>query len=501
MSKFKMLRWLLGAGVLSLAAVVFGGGAGSIGEEPPKEPEPTLTAIPQPAEAPLDRPIVDYVPRGWQDIQDPVLVEFSGLSKSGSQLTGDVKLLNRGGTDLKGPVRIVIDDLCLEGISLKNASGKLENKAHYVDVLAKGKILKAHKLSAPRKLTFSAKVEPAAEKLEKFSPRYRVLVPADPADLNANAGMSSFTQEQLDSAMKAQNKLDDQLREAGYKDIHGSGTGVDEDGNLYIAVYARIPNPDNVPKTMDGLPVKVELKGPFFPLYEDVSPYQYDDIKTDSRFARPVPTGVGIGNEKGCNWVGTLGARVTYGGQRCLLSNYHVLIGDATTITAWRIMQPAGCQNVSAANSLGNLRAYFPITFSKSANNRYDAAIATTSTSLVKTLPPAGYSSLGGPRAPAKNLAVQKFGRTTRFTRGTISQTGVTINVGYGRGPAKFINLFEVKPQPGFSAFGLGGDSGSLVVTQGTNQPVGLLMAGDGGTVYCCPIADMLSASGMTIDR
>jgi len=213
-----------------------------------------------------------------------------------------------------------------------------------------------------------------------------------------------------------------------------------------------------------------------------------------------VPIGVGIGNEVDCGYVGTLGARTTRsGGQKYLMSNYHVLVPQRGP-SAIRIMQPAGCPNVSSSNSLGNLALYYNITFSTSASNRYDAAWATTSTSLVGTRPPAGYGTLGSTLAPSPGMAVQKFGRTTRFTKGTIRSVNATINVRYVQGTARFIGLVEVVPQAGYSTFSQGGDSGSLIVKQGTNQGTALLFAGGGTSTFGCPLPNLLSGASMTVD-
>lgn len=506
-------RGLLGAGLLALAAVVGGAGFGSAGDAPEDEgPAPAPTALVQPAEAPLDKPLVRFQPKGWSEIQDSVVVHFSAVTKSNKALTAEVTLSNRGDKALKGPVRIVIDDLKIEGLALKNGNGKLSNGAVYIDILAKGKSLAADKSTSPRKMNLTAAAEPAAAELEAFSPAYRVLVPATENQANAQAGLNSnkFTQQDLDNAMKSQNALSDQLMSGPNKnkDIFGTGTSIDENGNLYISVYSRIADPADVPKQKDGLPVKVELKGPFFPQYEgpQLEPIPAQEGKpqaglyTDNYFSRPVPLGVAIGNEGACGWVGTLGARTSKGSSIYLMSNYHVLVPNATTITAVRITQPAICTNV-ASYRVGTLALYYPITFNTSANNRYDAAWGSTTTSLVSTRVPAGYGTLGSVTAPTLGMYVQKYGRTTQFTQGYISSVNVTSNIGYSQGTARFIGLVMIKPTAGYSSFSAGGDSGSLIVKQGTNQPTALLFAGSGSYTLACPLPGLLDGAGMTVQR
>ena len=69
-------------------------------------------------------------------------------------------------------------------------------------------------------------------------------------------------------------------------------------------------------------------------------------------------------------------------------------------------------------------------------------------------------------------------------------------------GPAKYA-LFTgqvVFAGDPFVTFSDGGDSGSLIVTQGGSKPVALLFAGGGGITIGNPIDDVLTRFGVTID-
>jgi len=68
-------------------------------------------------------------------------------------------------------------------------------------------------------------------------------------------------------------------------------------------------------------------------------------------------------------------------------------------------------------------------------------------------------------------LEVQKFGRTTRYTKDKVIAIDTTVKVNYG-GP---IAVFEHQIVAG--PMSAGGDSGSLVLDM-DNRPVGLLFAG-----------------------
>ena len=61
---------------------------------------------------------------------------------------------------------------------------------------------------------------------------------------------------------------------------------------------------------------------------------------------------------------------------------------------------------------------------------------------------------------------------------------------------ARFVGQISISPGP----FSAPGDSGSLVVTQGGNQPVGLLFAGGDGLTIATPIDLVLQRFGVSIE-
>ncbi len=499
MLNFTMNRkgWMA-AGLVSAAAAVFTLGGFGTAEDAPKPDAETAIALAQPTqESPLNHPVASFTPKGWEEIQEPVLVQFSQLKTEGGLFSTEVTLLNRGEVTLKGPVRLVLDEIGLAEATLKNGNGKLSNDAPYVDLLAKGRSLAGTKTTKGRKLTLAAKPAPTAEQLARFEPQYRVLVPTDPGKKSPSQA-TEFTQAELDAAMKSQNALDAELQKTGYKDVFGTATSLDENGKLYLSVYSRISNPSGVPATKDGLPVKVELKGPFYPQYEDKLDARATSVNPDAFLTRPIPIGVSIRNESACGFVGTLSCRTTGRGSKWVMSNYHVMV-PTSNIRAVKIYQPACSTN--ATNQIGTLGLYYPITFTTSASNTYDASWATTTTALVGTRPPEGYSTLGSTKAPQLGALVQKYGRTTKYTQGKITSVNATFNINYSQGTARFVNQVVINPTAGYSVFSSPGDSGSLIVTQGTNQPVALLFAGGGTTTVANPIPGLLSGAGMTVDQ
>src|SRR6185503_4700331 len=140
----------------------------------------------------------------------------------------------------------------------------------------------------------------------------------------------------------------------------------------------------------------------------------------------------------------------------------------------------------------GTLAQYVNINFG--GNNTVDCALALMSTSRPTAVTQSGgYTASSTVVSPSVGLAVKKSGRTSGLTTGTIQAINVTINVGYSAGVATFNNQIMT---PG--SFIRSGDSGSLMVTQSGNNPVGLCFAGGSGGSFANPIGNVLQALGAT---
>jgi hypothetical protein len=289
------------------------------------------------------------------------------------------------------------------------------------------------------------------------------------------------------------------------------GTAVTvSNGRPAVAVLTARSGVAGLPRTLDGVDVVVRVTGPISALHHRPGHGGGPGggggggggVDPTSRFARPVPIGVSTGNEGECS-AGTIGARVRSGSAVYALSNNHVYALENQAPIGSRVLQPGrydtGC-SIDPANVLGNLSSFVPITFSTSANNRVDAAIAVSDTArLGNATPSNGY---GTPQSATVSAAVgqsvQKYGRTTSLTQGTITMVNATVNVGYGSGTARFVGQVIVESS---GAFIRSGDSGSLLVTSNRN-PVGLLFAGSqtGRLGVANRIQDVLSAFGVSVD-
>jgi hypothetical protein len=223
-----------------------------------------------------------------------------------------------------------------------------------------------------------------------------------------------------------------------------------------------------------------------------------------SVWPRPVPIGVSTGRADECA-AGTIGARVKSGSTVYALSNNHVYANENDADVGNEVEQPGlydtNC-TYSSGNDLGKLSKWTTIHFS-SGNNTVDAAIAQTdTTTLGNATPQNGYGSPSSTTAAAQvNMAVQKYGRTTSLTQGTVCVIDWEGDVGYSSGTAHFVDQIVVCATKG--PFLKAGDSGSLLVTRdGKNRPVGLMFAGNSSGQYgfANPIGAVLSALEVSID-
>ncbi|SRR5258705_4442300 len=294
---------------------------------------------------------------------------------------------------------------------------------------------------------------------------------------SAGSALSPRNPADLAVAMRAQNAHTPDLMKN--KDIVGTGTGVGQNGRLAVLVLTRKAGVPNIPSVVDGVPTEVRVVG-------DVVAY-----------ARPGGGSPGCGKSTGNNLecaAGTIGAVVLKGGTKYLLSNNHVYARENAASIGEREDAPGrydGKPRCAVTPQVGTLAQFVNINFG--GNNTIDCAIALM-TASVTVAQSGGYTATSTVQAASVGLAVKKSGRTTGLTHGTIQAINVTINVGYSTGTATFSGQIMT---PG--NFIGSGDSGSLMVTETGNNPVGLCFAGGGGGSFANPIGPVLNAFNATI--
>jgi len=228
-------------------------------------------------------------------------------------------------------------------------------------------------------------------------------------------------------------------------------------------------------------------------------------VDTTARFVRPVPIGVSTGHPN--ITAGTIGARVTDGTDFYALSNNHVYADENLASIGDVVLQPGTFDGGEVPiDQIGTLYDFETIVFNDiTASNQMDAAIALSSADkLGKSTPSGGYGTPSSAIvSPSIGMSVQKYGRTTKLTTGTVSETNVIVNVCYedfgGQCTkwARFVGQIAI----GSGGFSAGGDSGSLIVTNdGNKNPVGLLFAGSNTRTIASPIGPVLDRFGVSVD-
>lgn len=268
-------------------------------------------------------------------------------------------------------------------------------------------------------------------------------------------------------------------------DVVGTGIGLGEDGKPVLLILTKREGVKGLPTAVEGVKTRIDVVG------------EVRAMAFTGKY-RPVPAGVSVGNTNECA-AGTIGCQLTIGGSRFALSNNHVFARENAATIGEGIVQPGRYDTkprCAQSESVATLSDFEPIVFSTSADNVMDAAIAryadnvSTMCSMVNNL----YTPSSTVVAPSLGLAVKKVGRTSELTTGTISGINVTLNVGYSAGTARFVNQIYVK-----GSFIRSGDSGSLMVTQNGNNPVGLNFAGGGGGSFANPIGPVLVRFNATV--
>ncbi|MGD8230031.1 MAG: Ig-like domain-containing protein [Desulfobacteraceae bacterium] len=312
-------------------------------------------------------------------------------------------------------------------------------------------------------------------------------------------------------------------------EIVGTATGMGADGEAEIRVFTARAGISAIPRSLEGFPVTEKITGRFYALDCPSGP--------TGRCDRPVPIGVSTGHPSIS--AGTIGARVTRDINDdgipegiYALSNNHVYAAINSGYIGDSVIQPGTFDGGTVQNDfIGTLSAYEAIKFCTvwwfwlicNETNTIDAAIVdvidpdTGEVLVDSSTPPDGYGSPNSVLHPAfgdpdvindldENLVqlldapVQKYGRTTGLTYGTVNSINATIDVCYDDlcyQVARFEDQIIITP----GSFSGGGDSGSLIVTNDSNKyPVGLLFAGSATDTVANRIDRALIAFDVDID-
>ncbi len=244
---------------------------------------------------------------------------------------------------------------------------------------------------------------------------------------------------------------------------------------------------------------------------------------------RPAPGGVSIGHRD--ITAGTFGCIVKKNGQRVILSNNHVLANSNAAEVGDAILQPGPVDGGKFPDDhIANLLEFIPMSLSggtdspsdcpignsfasalnlfaaamgrntrlqavriQAEDNLVDAAIAKPLNDGDVTDDILSIGTISGMTPGLLGMAIQKSGRTTEYTTGTIDQIDVTVNVQYGGGlTGRFTDQILAGPMS------QGGDSGSAVLDN-DKKLVGLLFAGSDSTTIINRMENVFSALGLSL--
>lgn len=296
------------------------------------------------------------------------------------------------------------------------------------------------------------------------------------------------------------------------KGIAGTVTGLDEDGNVVIKVYTTGADDPKIPKQAEGVAVVEILTGAARPLCQSPA--------FDPTAFQPRPFNIGVGGTSettGCPpavWAsGTIGCRLKdAAGKRYALGCNHDFAAENKGVIGDKCYQPGSGDHFPtyiscpAANVFGTLHKFNLLNYNfqdPKAINRIDAAVVATDTKMVQNSTPAAPVAYGTPRTsvwlqPFLTMKVQKYGKNTGHTTGTVTGVNLLTFMPYFSGIGRFTGQVEVTAD-NVVWFGLFGDSGALIVDM-DRFPVALLFGSIGNLAMGNPIQEVLDFFDMTID-
>jgi hypothetical protein len=296
-------------------------------------------------------------------------------------------------------------------------------------------------------------------------------------------------------------------------DVIGTATTVGDDGEPAVMLLVTSERARRgAPQTLDGVPVKVILTDRIVAMKSTGGGVSHTAKQTP-----PIQLGTSGGWRfdlaNGYCCAGTLGSLIQVGGQKRILSNYHVFEADIVSggngrvsATGDYIIQP-GLIDISC--NAANSQNVATLVASRSLpNSNVDASTAAIITGMVRD--DGAILEIGTLSAATVNASVgqlvKKSGRTTGLTRSSVSGLNATISVAYENecaGGSAFTKTYtgQIVIANSRSKFLAGGDSGSLLVEDVTTNPraVGLLFAGSNTTAIANPIGQVLSFFGATM--
>ncbi|HEY6139326.1 MAG TPA: hypothetical protein VI670_16300 [Thermoanaerobaculia bacterium] len=226
-----------------------------------------------------------------------------------------------------------------------------------------------------------------------------------------------------------------------------------------------------LPSRVEGIDTDVEEVG-IIRKHSDLDPTQ---VNPRTRL-RPAHPGCSVGFPHATvKMAGTLGAVVTDGHSRFILSNNHVLADENRLPIGRQTLQPGPLDGgASDVDAIGSLTRFEPLR--DDVMNHMDAALASVDDDTVVHASSLHIGAVTSRTEVLLDMEVHKYGRTSEYTTGRVSSISTDVKVAYDSG--LFIFEGQILIRGNGMPFSAPGDSGSLILTRDTNEAVGLLFAG-----------------------
>ena len=249
----------------------------------------------------------------------------------------------------------------------------------------------------------------------------------------------------------------------------------------------RLKRADRLPREIEGLAVDVIVRQLHFRAFDPTHPSPTHAIRYGELLGGITLGILGRGT-------GTLGGGVFDNGSLMdvILTNWHVACTEVDC-SSGNVLQPSGFDGAGQERQVGNvLRSVL--------NERVDCAILTLNgvAFLERTVLDVG--PLGVAAEAELGMTVQKSGRTSGLTTGTITDVDADVDVASASGGSDTFHHEGQIEFEGDEGMVQAGDSGSLLL-DGNGNVVGLVYAanGDGDKGDACHIQDVFNALGINL--
>ena len=250
-----------------------------------------------------------------------------------------------------------------------------------------------------------------------------------------------------------------------------------------------LSNAEVLPSNIDGIDTDVEEIGSI------VKHSVMNEALPNPRLRlRPAQLGCSIGfPHDSLKMAGTLGAIVSNGQRRFVLSNNHVLADENRLPLGRQTLQPGSLDGGVLADAIGALVKFEPLR--DDALNRMDAALSSIDDDATVHPSSLHLGEVPGTADAVLDLPVHKFGRTTGLTTGKVTSVSTDVKVVYDSGVFVFEEQILIRADAG--PFSAPGDSGSLILSREGNEAVGLLFAGSASVTVANHLGPVLDRFGI----